>query len=111
MRILRPVRIGRITPRTSNPTVRRADHLAVKTAAPPPSKESDMTTLLSPEIVTTAELLERCDRCGAAAKLEAELVSGGGLAFCGHHANRYDADILRLAGRITLEEGFAWAGK
>ena len=70
-----------------------------------------MTTLLSPEIDTIAELTERCDRCGAAAKLEVEMAGGGGLAFCGHHANRYDADILRLASKIRLEEGFVWPGK
>ena len=70
-----------------------------------------MTTLLSPAFATIGELTERCDRCGAAAKLEVELASGGGLAFCGHHANRYDADILRLASSIRVEEGFDWAGK
>ncbi|WP_433827429.1 DUF7455 domain-containing protein [Actinoplanes sp. CA-015351] len=70
-----------------------------------------MTTLLSPEIDTVGELTERCDRCGAAAKLEVEVSSGGELAFCGHHANRYDADILRIGSKIRLEEGFVWAGK
>ena len=48
-----------------------------------------MTTLLSPEIVTVASLAERCDRCGAAAKLEVVLAAGGELAFCGHHANKH----------------------
>ena len=36
-----------------------------------------MTTLLTPEITTVDELTERCDRCGAAAKLEVKLASGG----------------------------------
>jgi hypothetical protein len=70
-----------------------------------------MTTLLTPEITTVDELTERCDRCGAAAKLEVKLASGGELAFCGHHANRLQEDIARIAERIVLEEGFAWAGK
>ncbi|WP_436526045.1 DUF7455 domain-containing protein [Actinoplanes sp. HUAS TT8] len=70
-----------------------------------------MTTLLSPEIDIVGELTERCDRCGAAAKLEVTLSSGGDLAFCGHHANRMHAEIARVASKIRLEEGFAWAGK
>jgi hypothetical protein len=70
-----------------------------------------MTTLLSPEITTVAALTEHCDRCGAAAKLEVTLASGGELAFCGHHANRLHADITGVAERIVLEDGFEWAGK
>jgi hypothetical protein len=70
-----------------------------------------MTTLLTPEITTVDELAERCDRCSAAAKLEVKLASGGQLTFCGHHANRHQEDIVRIAERIVLEEGFAWAGK
>ena len=37
---------------------------------------------------------DRCDRCGAAAKVRAVLQSGGELLFCGHHA-RAHADKLR----------------
>ena len=70
-----------------------------------------MTTLLSPEIDTVGEMTERCDRCGAAAKLEVVLTSGGDLAFCGHHANRHHADITRVASKIRLEDGFDWAGR
>ncbi len=70
-----------------------------------------MTTALSPEITTVASMTERCDRCSAAAKLEVTLASGGDLAFCGHHANRHHEDITRVAQRITLEDGFEWAGK
>jgi len=70
-----------------------------------------MTSLLSPEITTVASLIERCDRCGAAAKLTVSLTSGGELAFCGHHANRHHEEIVRVAERIVLEEGYEWAGK
>lgn len=70
-----------------------------------------MTTLLSPEITTVDELTDRCDRCGAAAKLVVTLASGGELAFCGHHANRLHADIVRIGERVALEGGFEWAGK
>jgi hypothetical protein len=70
-----------------------------------------MTGLLSPEITTVASLAESCDRCGASAKLTVTLTSDAELAFCGHHANRHHDDIVRVAERITLEEGFDWAGK
>ncbi|GIF24258.1 hypothetical protein BJ973_007739 [Actinoplanes tereljensis] len=70
-----------------------------------------MTSLLSPEITTVAELTDRCDRCAAAAKLVVTLTSGGELAFCGHHANRHRDDIVRVGERIQLEEGYEWAGK
>jgi hypothetical protein len=70
-----------------------------------------MTSLLSPEITTVAELTDRCDRCSAAAKLVVTLTSGGELAFCGHHANRHHDDIVRVGERIQLEEGYEWGGK
>ncbi len=68
-------------------------------------------TLLSPSQVDIVPTMpERCDGCGAAAKLGFQLASGGELAFCGHHANRHAGQILRRAGRIRIEQGFAWAG-
>ena len=70
-----------------------------------------MTSLLSPEITTVASLSERCDRCSAAAKLVVHLASGGELAFCGHHANRHQEDIVRVGERIVLEEDFKWPSK
>ncbi len=71
-----------------------------------------MTTLLSkPEIVTVDELTERCDSCGAAAKLEVELTSGGGLAFCGHHGNRHAGEMAKVARRFTVARDFEWVGK
>jgi len=70
-----------------------------------------MTALVSPEITTVSSLDERCDRCSAAAKLEVTLASGGGLALCGHHANKLREDIMGVGARIVLEDGFDWAGK
>ncbi|GAA2504688.1 MULTISPECIES: DUF7455 domain-containing protein [Winogradskya] len=70
-----------------------------------------MTSLLSPEIVTAAELTERCDSCNAAAKMELALSSGGSLAFCGHHANKHAERLVSMATKVTLEEGFEWAGR
>ena len=56
-----------------------------------------------------AELSERCDRCGVAAKL-AVTMADGGLAFCGHHANRYAEGIVRAAVRIRVLADFPWTG-
>jgi len=71
-----------------------------------------MTQMLisRPDVQVTTELLERCDRCGAAAKAHVELASEGTLAFCGHHANRYADRIVAIAATVILEEGFAWRG-
>jgi hypothetical protein len=69
-----------------------------------------MTTLMStPEIVTVDELIERCDSCGAAAKLEVTMPTGS-LAFCGHHANKNAGELARLATVARVEKGFEWAG-
>jgi hypothetical protein len=70
-----------------------------------------MSSVLSPEITTVASMTERCDRCSAAAKLVVTLSSGGELAFCGHHGNRHHEDIVKVADRIVLEDGYEWAGK
>ncbi len=40
---------------------------------------------------------DRCDRCGATAKVVTLLPSGGELTFCGHHWRRHD-EGLRQAG-------------
>jgi hypothetical protein len=69
-----------------------------------------MTALLSPEITTVGSLTERCDRCGAAARLAVTLVSGGDLAFCGHHGNKHADELVRLAARVRIEDGFRWSG-
>jgi hypothetical protein len=67
-----------------------------------------MTPLLSPEITTAASLVERCDRCGAAAKLVVTLTGGGELAFCGHHATKHAEEIARIATKARVEDGFDW---
>jgi hypothetical protein len=66
-------------------------------------------TLMSrPVTYVVPELLERCDKCGAAAKLSLVLSDGGELAFCGHHGNRYAEQILAVADRVAVESGYAW---
>ena len=50
-----------------------------------------MTATLTSPGLTKAD---RCDRCGAAARVRATLPSGAELLFCQHHANEH-ADRLR----------------
>jgi hypothetical protein len=76
------------------------------------SEETEMTqTLISrPAVRVVPELLERCDRCGASAKVQVSFPTAGDLVFCGHHANRYTDRILATADRIAIETGFDWRG-
>ena len=68
-------------------------------------------TLISrPAVHLVPELLERCDSCGAAAKLYATIGASGELAFCGHHANRYADRIVATADRVAVVSDFAWKG-
>ena len=68
-----------------------------------------MPGVLLPSLVVP-ELVDRCDRCAAAAKLTVVLRSGATLAFCGHHANRYADTIGRFAAHLVIQSGFAWRG-
>jgi hypothetical protein len=68
------------------------------------------TLLARPVTYVVPELVERCDKCGAAAKLSIVLADGGELAFCGHHGNRFAGHILAVADRVAVETGFAWRG-
>ncbi len=54
-----------------------------------------MTETLSRKRTSTA--LERCDRCGAQAKVHVTLRAGGDLFFCGHHGRQHE-DRLRKVG-------------
>jgi len=51
------------------------------------------TTLTRPELTAA----DRCDRCGAAARVRAILQSGGELLFCGHHAREHEVRLQELA--------------
>lgn len=53
-------------------------------------------TLTSPELTRA----DRCDRCGAAARVRATLPSGAELLFCQHHANEHEAKLVELAAVI-----------
>ena len=61
-----------------------------------------MSTALAPntEALTAAD---RCDRCGAQAYVRANLVNGGVLLFCGHHATEH-RPALEAAGAVFHDE-------
>ena len=50
-------------------------------------------TLTSPPLTRA----DRCDRCGAAARVRATLPSGAELLFCQHHANEHEAKLIAIA--------------
>ncbi len=52
---------------------------------------------------TPLNSLDRCDRCGAQAYVKAELISGGALFFCGHHAKAYAEGLNKVSARIQDE--------
>jgi hypothetical protein len=57
-------------------------------------------TAATPSIESTAPAsltaADRCDRCGAQARVRVTLVSGD-LLFCAHHAKDYEAPLRELA--------------
>ena len=71
-----------------------------------------MTPTLTPPPETTAPPAadERCDRCSAAGKLRVRLAEGGELIFCGHHANKYADDLVKITVDYTVEPDFTWRG-
>ncbi len=63
----------------------------------------------TPELHVVPALSDRCDRCGAAAKLRMNLADGA-LSFCGHHANANAGAIVGAAVRVAVTVEFTWAG-
>ena len=57
-------------------------------------------TLTSPNLTRA----DRCDRCGAAARVRAKLPSGAELLFCQHHANEHEARLVELAAVLEASE-------
>lgn len=68
------------------------------------------TMPLPPAVVdqTATGFSERCDRCGAQAKSQFRLTSGGELTFCGHHAREYADGLATMVEKLSIEEGFDW---
>ncbi|OAN32739.1 DUF7455 domain-containing protein [Mycolicibacterium iranicum] len=58
-----------------------------------------MTATLTSPGFTKAD---RCDRCGAAARVRATLPSGAELLFCQHHANEHEAKLVELAAVLQV---------
>ena len=59
--------------------------------------------LTSPELTSA----DRCDRCGAAARVRATLPSGAELLFCQHHANEHQAKLIALDAVIEVSQADA----
>ena len=64
--------------------------------------EADVSTAVA---LGTAALTaaDRCDRCGAQAYLKVELLSGGELHFCAHHAREH-SDALKAVAANVIDE-------
>lgn len=60
-----------------------------------------MTTAVAHSAPLTAE--DRCDRCGAQAYLRVELLSGGELLFCAHHAREHGDKLKAVAANVIDE--------
>jgi hypothetical protein len=75
-------------------------------------EDEAMTPTLTPppEAVAPPAADERCDRCNAAAKLRVVLAGGGELVFCGHHANKFAPDLVKIAVEVVAAPDFAWRG-
>ena len=54
-----------------------------------------MTTALAPG-ASALSAADRCDRCGAQARVRAVLASGD-LLFCAHHAHEYESKLKSVA--------------
>ena len=69
-----------------------------------------MTVPIEPSAAERAEALaptlktsHRCDRCGAQAYLRVELVRGGELMFCAHHAREHGDKLREVAATVHDE--------
>src|ERR1700752_1828602 len=70
--------------------------------APTSRNEAEVTTAFAtgPPALSAAD---RCDRCGAQAYLKVELLSGGELHFCAHHAREH-GDALKAVAANVIDE-------
>ncbi len=67
-----------------------------------------MTTAVAPGAAALSAA-DRCDRCGAQAYLKVELLSGGELHFCAHHAREHE-DALKAVAANVIDETHRLAG-
>ena len=61
-------------------------------------------TITTPPIAMPLTTADRCDRCGAAARVRATLPTGGELLFCRHHFNEHEARLVDLGATVTTSE-------
>ncbi|MDN5758823.1 MAG: hypothetical protein L0H59_09855 [Tomitella sp.] len=54
-------------------------------------------------ISTPLTAADRCDRCGAAARVRVTLSSGGELLFCRHHGTEHEERLREMDARVTVE--------
>lgn len=47
---------------------------------------------------------DRCDRCGAAARVRVTLRSGAQLLFCQHHASEHKAKLVEQDAVLAIDE-------
>lgn len=59
----------------------------------------------TPVVETALTALDRCDRCGAAARVRAILVTGD-LLFCGHHAREAGHSLTLKTISVYDPEGY-----
>jgi len=62
-----------------------------------------VNTAFAPSPQFTA--LDRCDRCGAQAYVRVQLISGGELMFCAHHAREHADKLQEVAAHVHDETG------
>jgi hypothetical protein len=55
-----------------------------------------VTATVTPAVSPTLTSADRCDRCGAQARVRVQLVSGE-LLFCAHHAKAYEPSLKSSA--------------
>ncbi|MBT8224822.1 MAG: hypothetical protein HKP61_14575 [Dactylosporangium sp.] len=67
-------------------------------------------TLMPPPETVAPPAEERCDRCNAGGKLRVLLAGGGELVFCGHHANKYADQLVKIAIDVAVSPDFTWRG-
>lgn len=53
------------------------------------------TPTLTQSVTPTLTAFDRCDRCGARAKVQVLLSGGGELIFCAHHGRQHWAALAR----------------
>jgi hypothetical protein len=66
------------------------------------------TISLAPTASSLLTAADRCDRCGAAARVLAVLNNGGELLFCGHHGREHRSGLERIA--VYVEDHTASGG-